>query len=323
MQQTIEKEFNVAMQWFHAVASARGLEKYDYIKHMEKQCPSAWALLLLYLNPSNVFHIRAKSLANDIKPDGEPYTSVKPMINDLMAMPAVTNKMIAKIKATLNTILDESVRQFAVQYLTKTVKIGITADTVNKALEKNIIPVFGCMLANKYFDHPQAVVGKTVAVTEKLDGIRALAFVQQWPQHADIAIFSRQGKRIYGLTEVENAIREAVVPLYENETLEDNVVFDGELLITNRTGIPSKEQYKQTTKIVSSNKLIQKTGITYNVFDVLPVKDFRIGESEAIYSQRRKALESIFRGCNSPAVRVVPVEQTFALPTKQALTEPL
>ena len=77
MQQTIEKEFNVAMQWFHAIASARGLEKYDYIKNMEKQCPSAWALLLLYLNPSNVFHIRAKSLANDIKPDGEPYTSVK------------------------------------------------------------------------------------------------------------------------------------------------------------------------------------------------------------------------------------------------------
>ena len=312
MQQTIEKEFNVAMQWFHAIASARGLEKYDYIKNMEKQCPSAWALLLLYLNPSNVFHIRAKSLANDIKPDGEPYTSVKSMIDDLIAMPAVTNKMIAQIKATLNTILDESIRQFAVQYLTKTVKIGITADTVNKTMERNIIPVFGCMLANKYFDHPQAIVGKTVAVTEKLDGIRALAFVQPWPHHADIAIFSRQGKRIYGLMEIENALKKAVVSLYDRGELEDGIVFDGELLITNRSGVPSKEQYKRTTKIVSSNKLIQKTGITYNVFDVLPTKDFRIGESEATYLQRRKALETIFRGHNSPAVRVVPVEQTVS-----------
>jgi len=318
MQQTIEKEFNVAMQWFHAIASARGLEKYDYIKNMEKQCPSAWALLLLYLNPSNVFHIRAKSLANDIKPDGEPYTSVKTMIDDLMAMPAVTNKMIAQIKATLNVILDESVRQFAVQYLTKTVKIGITADTVNKALEKNIIPVFGCMLANKYFDHPQAVVGKTVAVTEKLDGIRALAFVQPWPHHADITIFSRQGKRIYGLMEIENALRKAVVPLYDSGELEDGIVFDGELLITNRSGVPSKEQYKQTTKIVSSNKLIQKTGITYNVFDVLPTKDFRIGESEAAYSNRRNALETIFKSCNSPSVRVVPVEQTVCFTDEES-----
>jgi len=316
MMQAIEKEFNVTMQWFNAIASARGLEKYDYIKDMEKQCPSAWVLLLLYLNPSNVFHIRSKSLANDIKPDGDPYTSVKTMIDDLMAMPAVTNKMIARIKATLNIILDESVRQFAVQYLTKTAKIGITADTVNKTLERNIIPVFGCMLANKYFDHPHIIVGKTVAITEKLDGIRALAFVQPWPHRADITIFSRQGKRIYGLLEVENAIRKAVVPLYDSGVLKDSIVFDGELLITDRAGIPSKEQYKRTSKIVSSDKLIQKTGITYNVFDVLPTKDFRIGESEAIYSQRRKALETIFRGYNSPAVRIVPVEQTVSFTDK-------
>ena len=312
MEQTIEKEFAAAMQWFNAIASARGLEKYDYIKSMEKQCPSAWALLLLYLNPSSVFHIRTKSLANSIEPAGTPYTSVQTLLTDLMAMQAVTNKKIAEIKATLNTILDESVRQFAVQYLTKSVKIGVTAETVNKAVERNVIPTFGCMLANKYFEHPQAVVGKTIAVTEKLDGVRALAIVTPWPQAADVIIYSRQGKRIWGLHEVEKAISEAVTMNADALNLHGGIVLDGELLVTNRADIPSKEQYKQTTKIISSDKLPSKTGITYNVFDVLSRRDFHLGESESKYTERRKLLEDLFAYNLSPAVRVVPVIQKFS-----------
>ena len=312
MNQTIEKEFHVAMQWFYAIRAQVGNNKLAVIKDCEEQCPTAWALLLHYLNPFSVFHLRSKSLANDIQPAGEPYTSAQQLITDIMSMPAMTNQKIAQIKATLNTIHNEDVRNFAAQYLIKTVRIGVAAETVNKAIGRDVIPLFGCMLANKYFDHAKAVVGKTVAVTEKLDGIRALAFVTQWPYHADIHIYSRQGKRILGLIEVEQAIREAVVPLFEAGVLKENVVFDGELLVTNRNGIPSKEQYKRTTKIVSSDNLLHKTGITYNVFDVLTKSDFSVGESEATYLERRKALETIFTSSNSPSVRVVPVEQILS-----------
>lgn len=312
MQQTIEKEFKVAMQWFYAISAAVGKQKLAIIKDCREQCPSAWALLILYLNPFCVFHIRMKSLVNDIAPDGMPYTSAQTLIHDLMQMQAVTNKKIAEIKTTLNTISDESVRQFAVQYLTKTVKIGATAETVNKAIGTDVIPLLGCMLANKYFDHPKAIVGKTVAVTEKLDGVRALAVVTQWPHHADVHIYSRQGKRILGLSEVEQAIKDAIVPLFDSGAIKENLVFDGELLITQREGIPSKEQYKQTTKIVGADKLTNKTGITYNIFDVLSKNEFQIGESQTTYAERRNALEIIFRGHNSPAVRVVPIEQTVS-----------
>ena len=300
----------MVMQWFNAIASAVGNKKLAVIKDCKEQCPSAWALLLIYLNPFNVFHVRAKSFDNDIQPDGSAYTSVQTMLSDLMQMSAVTNKKIAELKATLNSINNEEVRRFAYSYLTKTARIGVTAETVNKAVGENVIPVFGCMLANKYFDHTKAIVGKVVAVTEKLDGIRALAFVQQWPGSADVTIFSRQGKRIMGLHEVEKAIQDAVVPLFESGAVRDNLVFDGELLITDRENIPSKEQYKRTTKIVSS--LIQKTGVTYNVFDLLSQKDYKVGESEAKYSERRRLLETVFKNNQSPAIRVVPVKQIFS-----------
>lgn len=300
----------MVMQWFNAIASAVGNKKFAVIKDCKEQCPSAWALLLIYLNPFNVFHVRAKSFDNNIQPDGSAYTSVQTMLSDLMQMSAVTNKKIAELKATLNSINNEEVRRFAYSYLTKTARIGVTAETVNKAVGENVIPVFGCMLANKYFDHTKAIVGKVVAVTEKLDGVRALAFVQQWPGSADVTIFSRQGKRIMGLHEVERAIQNAVVPLFESGAIKDNLVFDGELLITDRENIPSKEQYKRTTKIVSS--LIQKTGVTYNVFDLLSQKDYKVGESEAKYSERRRLLETVFKNNQSTAIRVVPVKQIFS-----------
>lgn len=315
MHQSIEKEFLCAMNWFELISSAVGSNKLHVIKACREQCPQGWALLLLYLNKDNVFHIRTKSLTNDVEPGGEPYTNAQEMLSDLMSASAATNKMIARIKATLDTIADESVRQFAARYLTKTVKIGATAETVNKAVGSSVIPVFGCMLANKYFDHPQAVVGKAVAVTEKLDGIRALAFVKYQNSGVTVSIFSRQGKQISGLLQIEQAIGKAIAPFYQNGSFneDEGVVFDGELLITNRSGIPSKEQYKRTTKIVSADKPEQKTGITYNVFDMLLKKGFDAGEFAPFYTLRRKALETVFRGSDSPSVRVVPVEQTLIL----------
>lgn len=312
MEQTIEKEFRTAMQWFGTIAQAVGNEKLAVIKECRALSQAAWAMLTLYLNPFSVFHVREKSLSSDVEPFGTPYTNAASLLHDLMQMPAITNQKIAEIKATLNTIQDESVRLFAVRYLTKTEKIGATAETVNKAVGENIIPLFGCMLANKYFDHPKAVLGKIVAVTEKLDGVRALAIVTKLQHGIDIAIYSRQGKRICGLVDVEQSIKDAITPWFEKNLLTYDVVLDGELLVTDRSGIPSKEQYKRTTKIITADHLLQKTGITYNVFDILPKRDFESGESRAAYAKRRALMETLLNGSNSPSMRIVPVKATLS-----------
>lgn len=308
---TFEKELTATMQWFNAIALAVGNQKLAVIKDCKEQCPTAWRLLLVYLNPFNVFHIRDKSLANSVEPAGDVFASVEALTASLLQLSAINNQILGRIKQTLRGVNNASVRHFAEQYLTKSVKIGVTAETVNKAVNANVIPVFGCMLANKYFDKPHTIINKTIAVTEKLDGIRALAVVKVWPQHADISIYSRQGKRIYGLIEVENAIRQAVIARADELDLHGGIVLDGELLVTDRANIPSKEQYKQTTKIVGADKTLNKTGITYNVFDVLPQKDFNVGESEKTYAERRQTLEALFEDNTSVAISVVPIKQKF------------
>lgn len=312
MQNTIEYEFSVAMHWFSAIASAIGKQKLTVIKDCKEQCQTAWTLLITYLNPYSVFHVRARSFENAVEPNGEPYLTAKELLDSLLQTASVTNKHMARIKTTLNAVTNEEVRNFIVSYITKAYTLGVTADSINKAVGEKIIPTFSCMLAHKFFDHPQAIVGKTIAVTEKLDGVRAVSIVLVWPEHVDIWICSRQGKRINGLVAIEEAIRDTVLNAQQAGNQLASFVLDGELLITDRANIPSKEQYKQTTKIIGTDKVTVKTGITYNVFDMLPLSEFNVGMSEGLYSERREALETLFRGCNSPSVRIVPIIRTFS-----------
>lgn len=302
----IEKEFETAMRWFSSIASAVGKEKQSVIRSCQKQNDGGWDLLVSYLNPYHVFHVGVKSLAGNVPPDGEPYPSANALLLDLMQVSSLNHVMLAKVKQTLAAIENDGVRQFAADYVTKQLKIGVTAATVNKAVGEQVVPVFGCMLANKYFEHPSAVLGKTIAVTEKLDGIRALAFVRASPERSCVEIFSRQGQPILGLIEVENAILHAVRSL---KLPRATFVLDGELLVTNRQDIPSKEQYKQTVKIVREDSNENKTGITYNVFDFIPSEAFLAGKCEITYAERRWRLEMLSEAFHSPALRLVPVER--------------
>lgn len=317
MIQTLEKEFTTALQWFAAIAEAVGKQKLAVVKTCMEQSPVAWELLLLYLNPYTVFHIGQKSMEADIKAEGSPYSSAKELIESLVETSGVTNKHIAKIKATLQAVNNDAVKSFIVRYLTKSITLGVTAESVNKAVGSSVIPTFNCMLAHKYFDHPDEIVGKTIAVTEKLDGVRAISIVLLWPDNIDVYIFSRQGKRIYGLLEVEKTIRELALAAQKKNSAMRSFVLDGELLITNRNNVPSKEQYKQTTKIIGSDKLLNKTGITYNVFDTLPLTEFNDGTSKDSYLERRKNLERLLEGVESPSVRIVPVLRTFFYAEKE------
>lgn len=310
MTNTIESDFAAALAWFKHISTAIGKHKLFVVKACKEQCPTAWALLLLYLNPYTVFNIGEKSFYNDIKPNGEPYETTKELIDSLLNVKSVTNNHMARIKNTLANIENEDVRNFIIEYLTKSARIGITAESVNKAVAANAIQTFNCMLAHKYFDHPKSIVGKTIAVTEKLDGIRALAIVDVTVNPANVRIYTRQGKRIYGLNEVEQDIQIAASDLKNKDNDIESFVLDGELLISNRENIPSKEQYKQTVKIVNSD-CDEKTGITYNVFDMLSVEEFNNGVSVASYVQRRKNLECLIAK-DMNAVKTVPIIRKFA-----------
>ena len=157
---------------------------------------------------------------------------------------------------------------------TKDLKIGMAAASINKAIP-GLIPVFDVMRGQKYSDHKHKLVGKNIIITEKIDGVRTVAIIDE---NGDVKFYSRQGKEIEGLVEIEADIRKMNLK---------NIVLDGETTILDQTGLESKEVFKRTMEIMGS-KLERKTGLLYNVFDCVPLSQFKAGKCSASASNRKK-----------------------------------
>lgn len=292
----IEIEFEHIKECFDEIANAVGKEKLTAIRKIWSKYNTQWALETL-LDPTVVFHLKERSLSKHINcPEQVPYDHLIVMCNDLYSKKGLSDADISRVQDTLNLIQNRALRSYAEKFMCKSISLGISAKTVNKALGYDAIPVMEVMLANKYFDHPNVVNGKEFTITEKLDGIRCIAIVEKGKKPI---LMSRQGQIIEGLHQVEAAL----------DAMRCNVtfdfVFDGELLVTNRDNYPSKEQYKQTTKIVRKDG--PKSGITYNVFDILSVNNFLWHTPTQSYVCRRDTLDEMFQDFYSIWLKPLPI----------------
>lgn len=175
---------------------------------------------------------------------------------------------------------------FLREVFTKSYKCGITSSSVNKAIP-SLISTFSCQLAHSYEKHASKVKS-TFYLTQKLDGIRALVFVDS--KNDKITFRTRKGHPIMGLKQIEDDIRKHYLPLINAHV---NIVFDGELTAM---GVPPQDVFSETTKIVSRKSDKHKTGVRFNVFDYIHYDSFVDGKGNVSYSNRRAGLERLF--CN-------------------------
>ena len=174
-------------------------------------------------------------------------------------------------------------KEFITLLATKSLKLGITATTWNKIVNDNDkLPVFDCMLAQKYFDNQDYVENRMFSLTMKRDGNRCI-FTKD---NGKITAYTRQGQSYIGLVDLENEL---------SKLNTDNVAIDGELMVLNDSDIKSDEQFKATMKIVRKDG--EKHGVKLVVFDYMPLDDFKKGLCKIDYSTRRKSLENVFSNC--------------------------
>lgn len=179
----------------------------------------------------------------------------------------------------------------------KNYPMGVDYKTINKVYP-NLIPCYEVMLADKYLDlnenkkNKLFTPGRTFCIQEKLDGFRCTA----WKENGTVKLISRQGKLITGLVDIEKAIKE--LPL-------DEFILDGELLLTDRENVPSKMQYKATSKIVST-KDEEKHGITLNVFDWVGISDWNSKTCYESYEDRYGSLMDLVEKINDSSIKRVP-----------------
>lgn len=184
----------------------------------------------------------------------------------------------------------KELQELYTQIATKSLKIGITAKTLNKIYGKGFIPEFNVMLANKYFDRVDKVKGEFI-VTTKLDGERSVII----KDGGKIKIFTRQGQPIEDLIEIEE----------EAKLLPDNMVYDGELLLRNNKGLKSKDLYRATMKETRKDGI--KKNLIFNCFDILPLEDFQNGICKKPCKDRKLKLHEIMENLKLEHIIEVPI----------------
>lgn len=190
---------------------------------------------------------------------------------------------IATCQQILSDLGNPELENLLEAIITKNLQLGIDAVTINKCIP-DLIPTFNVQLANKYFDKPEYVEGKRFTLTTKIDGGRIIAIKKD----GDVKFYTRAGQLYEGLVDLEQAFASDLFP--------DNICFDGEITLLDPGTLTSKEQYKQTMKIVRKDG--EKHGVKMRVFDMMPADDFLTQTSTRTYEFRRAALETLF-SCRS------------------------
>lgn len=175
----------------------------------------------------------------------------------------------------------------------KDLSIGCDASTINKEIP-GLIPTFSVQLANKYFDKPQYVEGKTFAVTTKIDGGRIIAL----KENGQVSFYTRAGQKYEGLVDLEDEM---------SRLMPDNTCLDGEITLLVRGNLSSKEAYKQTMKIVRQTTNPEKHGIKMLVFDCMTAEEFKNQYCPNDYTVRRADAELLFNQIDFQYFELLPI----------------
>lgn len=215
------------------------------------------------------------------------YKDVFDVCDQLSKRRALDDETTLKVCSFLRTQEDD-VREFYIKLLAKTLRLGVTAKTVNKAIP-GLIPEWEVQQAYPIEKHP-IKEGVEFWLTQKLNGVRATYYKGK--------LYARSGVPFKGLEHITNEFA------WDNT---DAVVLDGELTLKDKGTLSDNEAFRVATGIINSSD-DDKTGICYTVFDMLPTWDFEKGESEMTYSARREALKGIAMtlGEDSP-VKILPI----------------
>ena len=162
----------------------------------------------------------------------------------------------------------------------KDLRCGISEKTLNKVLENTEwqIPVFTCQLATDSEKHVAKMKG-IKRLEQKLDGVRVLAVVTK----TTVNLYSRNGKPFDNFPQIVESlenIKNKFAKLFQ--ACPHGFVLDGEII---------GESFQALMKQAQRKTDVQTDGMTYSVFDVIPLADFERGFWNAQQHKRLAILE--------------------------------
>lgn len=218
----------------------------------------------------------------------------------------------------------EELHDFIEKVVTKSLKLGVTAKTVNAVYGEGFIPVFEVQLA-KSIDKldSEKLKGLLGFITLKLDGHRTLAQISfdgfngigvpvtigeqvRIGGRINVNFFTRQGKPVAGMTDVATSIFNSFDWNKLAKVYPEGLFLDGEILIT-ESEKPKEVWFNETSKIIRKDG--EKYNLTYHVFDIVGVNEFFEDKKSILtYKDRRNMLNDLYLdNPDAAGIELVPV----------------
>lgn len=180
-------------------------------------------------------------------------------------------------------------RELLMKLFAKTLRLGVTAKTVNKVIP-GLIPAWEVQQAYTIESHP-VEPGTRFWLTQKLNGNRATFF------HGHL--IARSGTLYVGLEHIEEKLRDFCD--------RNAAVLDGELVLkdSEKGEMSDNEAFRMATGILNGSG--DKRAICYRIFDIIPLTDFESANPKTPYSVRRMVLESVAQELNTDCTSVLPL----------------
>ena len=216
---------------------------------------------------------------------------LKMLINYVLMHNTGTDDVVRTVQYFIEQLPNLTLQNFVSEIITKKYKCGVTAKVASEIIPDIIKKEHQVMLANKF----KGELKEPVQISLKLDGIRCSALIDE---NNNIKFLSRQGKIFTGLNQIESALKDMNLKGW---------MLDGELIRINNDNLPSDENFKLTTSIVSS-KDEDKTDLEYVIFDIVPLKDYERRECELIFAKRKKLINQLI--IENDFIKKVPTYKT-------------
>lgn len=274
-----------------ALKNIRGAnKKREFIRNNAED--EEFKLFLYYaLNPLLSYNLSEKSLAvlDGCGSTSEMFTDIFDCCQYLSMLKAMDATTLVRVKAFLLTCNPDEQRLY-IELLSKTLRLGVTAKTVNKEIP-GLIPVWEVQQAFPIDSHP-IPEGTEFWLTQKLNGTRA-TFHQG-------RLRARSGAEYKGLDHITNEINFVALAGF---------VLDGELTLREKGDLSDNEAFREATGIINSEN-VDKTTICYTIFDIIPSENFDKSQDSITYSIRRIILDELDKSLkkdNAQNVSVLPV----------------
>ena len=240
-------------------------------------------------NPYVTFGVRKVPDTVGITGAENPWDDFNILLKELAQRGLTGNKAHDAIEEMAYRFDSDEWNNFCAPVIRRDLRAGISDKTINKICKKTDyeIPIFGCQLATNSEGRPEMKGIKRLE--PKLDGVRVLMMVIYNDAGEVITTcYSRNGKVFENFTHIEDQVRANFAKLIRKtkiaQQLSVGFVLDGEVI-----GNSFQELMRQARR----KENVQAEDSVFNVFDIIPLNDFRRGHWNAQLSKRIEALEAM------------------------------